>query len=339
MTTRAAGPDTIGLRTEGVFRDSDEARLSAAGFRPMKDFGVKKEPDEPAFLVSRMFHREDDGARVWIEEKRGVRVEASVPRVLGLTNERQAQLSVRDFGSAVRALTVDLMPDTSGEAPWFTTRLDVAANFEGDVAAVVGAHACARHGKVRSAGKQYFGESVSWLGQRRQFVIYDKGLEMEQGKKGGPGPGVLGRMEARWMGLKGLDDLGADLMSCGGLESGEPAFLLPFSFKLKEKRRERGVARVVSSRLVAGLGLGESWADQLLRMDLARVEGVKEGLFEVRTLRDLGALFVLTHPEETLSYWHGMPKATRWRAEKKVQQLRASWKRVSLVGLVWGEAA
>ena len=129
-----------------------------------------------------------DGTRI-SEFDSCITVEASVPRVLGLTNVTQHLATDRDALSLLNLVQYELLPRTTSRAAtsgyeqhWHTTRLDVSINFDADRRLLIEALRHARHPSIRNEPEVYGSKGVGIYGAERDFVLYDPHAKYRRGK-------------------------------------------------------------------------------------------------------------------------------------------------------------
>lgn len=189
--------DTVKFRIDEPLVPDDGAGLVAQGWACKS---VVSGGDDGKAYVTEVYHNQKTGVRV-VTNGLDVKIEGSVPRVLGLTNDQQESVTEGDAMQAFYDMTWNLIPRTCEKEPPGLTRVDLARNFTGSVPRVVNRYAALKHPSIRSTPRVFFGESVSFFGDQRELVIYDKGAEM------GGEAGKLGRVECRWKGAKGVAQL------------------------------------------------------------------------------------------------------------------------------------
>ncbi len=109
-----------------------------------------------------------------------IAVEASIPRVLGLTNVNQHLATDRDAMSLLNMVQFELLPRTTSRSAtgrfdqhWHVTRLDVSVNFEADRKLLIEALRHVRHPSIRNEPDVYGHKGVGIYGSDRDFIVYD----------------------------------------------------------------------------------------------------------------------------------------------------------------------
>lgn len=314
--------DTVRFKVEAVLSPRDAADLRSRGFRYMRNVTVLDEGSGESYIMKEMFHDERTGLRVMSDEN-STKVEASIPRVLGLDNVLQESVTESDAFNAFEVMTGGLLPFTSENKQWGITRLDLARNFKADVPYVVGAYSSLTHPEIRKPAKIMFGESVSYFGSNREVVIYDKGAEM------GEISGQLGRAECRWMGMKGLDKF----VCCSewGMSFQKPdQFSIPYFLKQKDGD--------FSYRKVVYLHADNKQLNDIMQKDISRL-GTPKPVEKYKDLIEIAMHALMTHPEEYPNFFKCMDKQKAYRYKKKLKAYIQRYAEVDLVQLIWKEAA
>lgn len=315
--------DTVKFKLEAEMSCADKSELRAKGFRYMRNQKVLDEGSGEVYNVREMFHDEKTGVRVLADENNVV-VEGSIPRVLGLDNALQEQVTESDTFEAFGAMTSDLLPFTSQGRHWGLTRLDMARNFKADVPCVIGAYSILTHPEIRSKAKIMFGESVSYFGCSREVVIYDKGAEM------GTVPGQLGRAECRWMGMRGLDKF------CRLLDGSRASYEKPDTFSLPIFFKQTDGAH--SYRQVVYVQTDNTKLNDIMRSDISKL-GTPNPVPVFRDLTEVALHALLTHPEEYTNFFEGLYKEKAYRYRKQMRSYIQRYADVDLVKLIWKDAA
>lgn len=292
--------DTVKLlnRRALVVPPQDEKMLE--GFkRTTRQVTEESETGESETVLSDFWSQEETGIRVQ-SSGRGVSIEASIPRVLGLPNVEGGTLSEGDVETAFTRLR-DLLPGVSAAGDWELTRVDLACNVACTVPAVVNAHASVRCPYSRQAPKVYFDQSVCWYGTTRQVIIYDKGIESGLELLAGR----LGRVESRWMKSRGMLDLANKLAEVRALLGSRPSSFgvrLAVPQKVRNRQNLDTWLPVGDRRLMAAL----------FEHDLAWLPR-REPMPLVRTTRHFALAMAQRHPEDTALLLSTMPKRSKNR--------------------------
>lgn len=129
-----------------------------------------------------------DGTRI-SEFDSCVTVEASLLRVLGLTNVTQHLATDRDAVSLLNMVQYELLPRTTSRAAtshydqlWHVTRLDLSNNFDADRRLLIEALRHARHPSIRNEPDVYGSKGVGIYGSDRDFIVYDPHAKHRRGK-------------------------------------------------------------------------------------------------------------------------------------------------------------
>lgn len=311
--------DTVKFKGLSPLDQRDAKTLKTVGFKHQTNIHVFDDVAGEETVVREMYHNEKTGLRVLATEF-DVKIEGSVPRILGLDNSQQETMTEGDVRVSFENMTSSLLPYTSESIKdsWGLTRIDLARNFKGDIPLVIGAYAQLRHPEIRSATKTMFQQSVMYYGRSREVIIYDKGVES------GMRPGELGRAEARWMGVKGLEKFFGAFCEKGReffMEKPQGPYL-PYWAKMGDKRR------------VVYLSLDHGALNAVLRHDLEKL-GAPPPIEHFRTATQVALRALMLYPETFGSFLWAMERTTRYRWEKRLKQCRADLANVDVVNLIW----
>ena len=198
----------------------DRRQIEDKGFVPVAGMArCKRGPNDQLFDIepgAERYLRREDGCRLFVHERK-LAVTASLPRLLGLTNDRLHELSEADVVAALQAITRDLFPITThkaqlGDREWAVAEIALALDRETDVQKVLRGYELSKWPRTLSAPQRWTG-GLAWAGTDNRLTVYDKGLEMRsRGCSGAPDPGTVLRVERQWRGPETLARL-AELLA------------------------------------------------------------------------------------------------------------------------------
>lgn len=201
----------------------DRRQLEEKGFVPVAGSArCKRGPNDQLFDIepgAERYLRREDGCRLFVHERK-LAVTASLPRILGLSNDRLHELSEADVVAALQAITHDLFPITTykaqfGDRKWAVAEIALALDRETDVQRVLRGYELSKWPRTLSAPQRWTG-GLAWAGTDNRLTVYDKGLEMRsRGCSGAPDPGTILRVERQWRGPETLARL-AELLAPTG---------------------------------------------------------------------------------------------------------------------------
>jgi hypothetical protein len=222
--------DTIGamIRFPPVRKDIEKLRQQAGWTVVTRQAGTITEPcgTEKPIKAKLSLRRESDDLRVWIYND-GIRVEVSIPRVLGLTNDKQSRVTERQALDVFESITAKLFPLTTARAAvwgashfgWRVTRLDLAKNFAADLPEVMEDLRFVHHPDIRAEPATHGRTGISIYGENYEVCLYRMRERMgrgvvrssTKGKVFEPERASLVRFEFRFRTTKALDRLAKDL--------------------------------------------------------------------------------------------------------------------------------
>jgi len=252
----------------------DRRSLSDLGFEPERHWmRAKRGPGNLPYDAepgAEVLVRASDGCRVQIWPDR-VAVVGSLSRILGLTNDRLAELSPFDAAEACGRMS-GLFPLTTCRASiedghWAVLEAALTIDVPAEAKRFASAYEKSKWTRVRSMPKRH-PRGLEWGGADNRLTLYDKGAEMREHGLAGPPPGSVMRVEREWRGARAITAL------AGAIEQGTTGPPLLF-VKRREKvgtftmplwldhRVLHGVLAQELNRLDAPLPLGASAADVL----------------------------------------------------------------------------
>lgn len=194
----------------------DRRQLESNGFEPVAGTArCKRGPNDQLFDIepgAERYLRREDGCRLFVHERK-LAVAASLPRILGLSNDRLDELSEADVVAALQAITRDLFPITTykaqfGDRVWAIAEAALAIDSETDVQRVLRGYELSKWPRTLSAPQRWTG-GLAWAGADNRLTVYDKGLEMRsRGCVDAPETGTVLRVERQWRGPETLARLG-----------------------------------------------------------------------------------------------------------------------------------
>lgn len=316
--------DTVKFKGEFHIHEKDRENLrSKLKYQHQKNVRVVEDDLGQEVIIREMYSDEKTGIRVMVDEWQ-TKIEASIPRVLGISNDRQETLTESDTRAAIQKMTVGLLPYTSeiNRCGWGLTRLDLARNFEGNIPLVVNAYGNLKHPEVRRQTKLVFSESVMFYGNQREIVVYDKGLEM------GKEAGRLGRAECRWKGVKGIDKFLGKMAEQGKtpvhMLDEENLFCLPIYMKDSYS---------VTGRRIWYIETDFKRMNQIMRDDLEKL-GAPGQVKTFRTTTEIALDAMMNHSEEYMSYYWAMSRASKKRWRKLFKQFKERHEQIDIVKLI-----
>ncbi len=313
--------DALCARTDFKVVECDGSREMENG-RTVRTFGRRV-----------ALHRKSDGCRIWIRDEK-IEVEVSLPRVLGLYNDEQDQMSEDDVLPAVRMATSGLFPKTTLRGKfstrrrfWHVTRIDIAVNLPGRILEYVEAYRHARRPRSKTKPEVYSDCGVAWYGKDYALLIYDPGQRLPRGRlknslsrsKFCTGPKRV-RVELRFQGPRAIKQL---LKHFGQDSRGLP-------FLVSGSDGEPRVQR---------FGLDHHRLHQILATEL---RGLGDGLRtrtvtgnQVSLIRRLAHAHLIEHPEK----WAEVESECSPRTVRKLKQettaLEIDEKDINLVERAW----
>lgn len=215
--------DTVRVTLLHPLHARDRKSLHDLGFAPVSGTTrCKRGPNDQLFDIepgAERYVRRRDGCRLFVHATK-LSVVASMPRVLGLTNDRLHELREVDVISALEAITLRLFPVTSSWAhlrkqEWAIAEIALTLDIETDVQRLLRGYELSRWPRTTSAPRLWPGGLV-WAGTDNRLTVYDKGTEMRRrGQDAAPAPGTRLRVERQWRGPESLAKLG-DLLALAG---------------------------------------------------------------------------------------------------------------------------
>ncbi|MBL8863471.1 MAG: hypothetical protein JNK02_15875 [Planctomycetes bacterium] len=182
--------DTIGamVQVPPAKKDVEQLRKLQGFVVTTREAGSVKHPDgqEKKLKAKLSFRRESDDLRVWIYDD-GIRIEVSIPRVLGLTNDKQGRVTEAQAVEAFESVTSKLFPLTTAQAQragptfgWRVTRLDLAKNFKAKLPEVIEDSRFIRHPDIRADAETHGQNGISMYGENYELCLY--GLREKMGR-------------------------------------------------------------------------------------------------------------------------------------------------------------
>lgn len=229
--------DTIGamIRFPPARKDIEKLRQQAGWTVITREAGKVKQADghEKPIKAKLSLRRESDDLRVWVYND-GVRVEVSIPRVLGLTNDKQGRVTECQAIEVFESVTAKLFPLTTARAAisgesmfgWRVTRLDLAKNFKASFPELLEDLRFAHHPGIRAEPETHGRTGLSIYGENFEASFYSlservgRGVvkSSKKGKQFAPTNASLIRFEFRFRSTQALDYLAQQLpLDRGGL--------------------------------------------------------------------------------------------------------------------------
>jgi hypothetical protein len=278
--------------------------------------------------------REIDDLRVWIYDD-GIRVEASIPRLLGLTNDKQARLTEDQAIDAFESITSKLFPLTTARvrvdgptSGWRVTRLDLAKNFKANLSELIEDARFVRHPDIRADPETHGQKGLTIFGENYAVCLY--GIREKMGRsvvgatlKGkqfdGDGASLV-RFEFRFRSPLALDRMSKDLpLSDRGL---------PFLVTCRDGERR-----------IFRLGFTNHLLQQILAREARNLGSMTsrqvEGSEKWKPLYRLGVMYLAEQPW-AWSLVKGNYGERRIRELKQaVAGIRVSTRKTNFVRLIW----
>jgi hypothetical protein len=191
----------------------DRRSLTDLGFEPERHWmQAKRGPGNHPYDAepgAEVLVRASDGCRVFLWPDR-VAVVGSLSRILGLTNDRLAELSPFDAVEACARMS-GLFPLTTCRASiedrhWAVLEVALTIDVPADAQRFARAYVKSRWTRVRSMPKPY-PRGLAWGGADNRLTLYDKGAEMREHGLPGPPPGSVMRVEREWRGARAISAL------------------------------------------------------------------------------------------------------------------------------------
>lgn len=278
-----------------------------------------------------------DGARISLYEN-SISLEVAAPRVLGFNNSQQDMLGERDSLRILRELP-QLFEMTTFHArqkhgrEWFAARLDLALNFEADIATLVEAYRTAKHPGIRSKADAYGSTGLGLYGSTMDFILYSPEKKPRRSKLtrklGGklldPARGTA-RLEVRFKqpesvtrALQEMLDkadripLGSPMIPCLTIDRDGSKDVVPIPISNHELHRQ-------------------------LRREVHRLSGERQLSRPVATgnvIRNLGLLHLARHPEDMLEVERAYDRKTVARVRKEIAALQLKTLETSIFRLGW----
>lgn len=222
--------DTIGamIQFPPIRKDIERFEEKIGWSVVSRQAGKVKDADghEKELKAKLSLRRESDDLRVWIYND-GVRVEASIPRVIGLTNDQQGCVTECQALEAFESITSKLFPLTTARAAladaqffgWRVTRLDLAKNFKASLPELIEDLRFAHHPDIRADPETHGRTGLSIYGENYEVCLYGvreragRGVikSSKKGKKFSSDHTSIARFEFRFRSAKALDRLACDL--------------------------------------------------------------------------------------------------------------------------------
>ena len=269
-------------------------------------------------------------------------VEASIPRLFGLTNVSQHLLSDDDTMALLNETRFELLPRLTSRSAmphydqhWHLTRLDVSINFKADAAPIIEMLRHARHPSIRNEPDVYGHKGVGLYGSNRDFILYDAHTKHRRNRLKRKvrdklieraAPGTL-RLEFR---CKCATSVRAALEQVNARASAlgiPPTIALPYAIS----RERRGTT--VGYATVRNWLLHEMLAREVLALTGVRGIGVPQG--EGSLVCRCGVRYIAEHPEllAELEAECSAPTLRKYRQLVLAHQLQV--RQTNLLHLAW----
>ncbi len=333
--------DTIGamIHVRPAKRDVQRLKIMKGWVVTTREAGTQK--DSQGFtkkLKAKLsLRREIDDLRVWIYDD-GIRVEVSLPRVLGLTNDKQSRLTEDMAIDAFESITAKLFPLTTArvrvdgpQSGWRVTRLDLAKNFKADLPALIEDARFLRHPAIRSDPETHGQKGMTIYGENYEVCFYllretmGRGVvrKAQKGKKFEPKSASRVRFEFRFRSSLALDRMSKEL----------PLAVRGLPFLVTCKDGERRIFR---------LGFTNHLLHQILAREARSLGSMTsrqvEGAGDWKPLGLLGRMYLAEQPW-AWSLVKGNYSARSIRdLKREVAAIRMRSRRVDFVRLIWNSS-
>lgn len=290
------------------------------------------------------FSRSTDGARIFLYES-SVHAEVSVPRHAGYSNDEVHRVTEFEVLAFLRELENVLFRRTTAacatdrvQQVWLLSRLDLAIDFEADMAKIIETYRDSRHPRIRGLPEVYGRNGIAWHGKRHQLVIYKTDARPTRSKLNTvvpqhvdrPRSGGLVRAEFRFRGTAAIR---------GFVRSLRPLLNPALSGMIHAIAFDRGDAK--GRAAPAFVQITNAGLHRVLAKELGAIEGAVRPLPPASCKNPIHGygLIVLAAVPQTWSVIDEHYSTRRAHAiAKQVTQLRIRASRTRLVELAWREA-